>query len=392
MKGFSAIWCAWIKQIVTGGSVGIQVNDEIGNFFQTKRGLRQGDPLSPVLFNIVADMLAVLVSRARECGQIKGVVPHLVDGGLSILQYADDTVLFLGDDIEQAKNLKLVLCTFEKLSGLKINFHKSELFCLGGTKRKTETYIQIFGCREGSFPFKYLGIPMGQHKLTNRDWSQIEERFHKKLSSWKGKLLSAGGRLVLINSVLSSLPMYMLSFFRIPKGVLKKLDYYRSRFYWQCEEHNKKYRLARWSIFCEPKSVGGLGITNLEVQNICLLSNRLFKLLNEDGTWQTLLRRKYLGNKTLARVTKQPGDSHFWSGLMEIKDHLLSRGSFRVQGGSQIRFWGDLWICYKPFMIRYPNLYGIVRKKHALVAKVISTTTPLKISFRRALVRDNLIS
>ena len=217
-------------------------------------------------------MLAILVSRARESNQVKGVVPYLVDSGLSILQYADDTVLFLEDDLEQAKNMKVVLCAFEKLSGLKINLHKSELFCLGDAKAKTETYIQIFGCKEGSFPFKYLGIPMSHHKLANKDWGQIEERFQKRLSSWKGKLLSTGGRLVLINSVLSSLPMFMLSLFRIPKGVLKRLDYYRSRFFWQCDEHKKKYRLARWSILCEPKSLGGLGITNLDVQNICLLS------------------------------------------------------------------------------------------------------------------------
>ena len=85
----------------------------------------------------------------------------------------------------------------------------------------------------------------------------------------------------------------MLSFSKIPKGVLKKLDYYRSRFFWQCDEHTKKYRLAKWSILCEPKSIGGLGITNLEVHNVCLLSKWLFKLMNEEGIWQTLLRRKY---------------------------------------------------------------------------------------------------
>ena len=71
--------------IVSGGSVGVKINDGIGDFFQTKTGLRQGDPLSPVLFNVVADMLAVLISRARENEQIKGLVPHPVDGGLSIL-------------------------------------------------------------------------------------------------------------------------------------------------------------------------------------------------------------------------------------------------------------------------------------------------------------------
>ena len=80
------------------------------------------------------------------------------------------------------------------------------------------------------------------------------------MSSWKGKHLSVGGRLVLINLVLSSLAMFMLSFFEVPKGILEKLDYYRSRFFWQCEEHKKKYRLAKWSILCKPKECGALGI------------------------------------------------------------------------------------------------------------------------------------
>jgi hypothetical protein len=78
---------------------------------------------------------------------------------------------------------------------------------------------------------------MHHRKLSNKVWIIIEEKFQKKLSSWKGKLLSVGGRLVLINSVLTSLAMYILSFFELPKGVLRKLDYYRSRFYWQCDEH-----------------------------------------------------------------------------------------------------------------------------------------------------------
>jgi hypothetical protein len=126
---------------------------------------------------------------------------------------------------------------------------------------------------------------MGHRKLSNKDWSVVEERFQKKLSSWKGKLLSSGGRLVLINSILSSLLMFMMSFFRIPKGVLNKLDYYKSRFFWQCDGHKKKYILAKWSILHKPKSLGGLGIIDLEVQNKCLLSKWLFKLINDEGVW-----------------------------------------------------------------------------------------------------------
>ena len=245
MKGFSPKWCSWVKSFISGGSVAVNVNNEIGHYFQTRKGLRQGDPLSPLLFNIIADMLPVLIKRAKEHGQIRGVIPHLIDGGLSILQYADDTILFMEDDLEQACNMKLLLCAFEQASGLKINFHKSELFCFGEAQTHAETYMEIFACKQGDLPLKYLGIPIHFKKLRNSDWKMVEERFEKRLSSWKGKHLSIGSRLTLINSVLSSLPMYMMSFFEIPKGVLKKLDYFRSRFYWQGDESRRKYRLAK---------------------------------------------------------------------------------------------------------------------------------------------------
>jgi hypothetical protein len=142
----------------------------------------------------------------------------------------------------------------------------------------------------------------------------------------------------------------MMSFFRIPKGVLEKLDYYRSRFFWQCDEHKRKYRLAKWSILHKPVSVGGLGIIDLDTQNKCLLSKWVYKLLNEDGVWQQILRRKYLKGKTLSQAVRKAGDSHFWSGLMEVKDLVLRRGRFKVQDGTQARFWEDKWLGKDPLM------------------------------------------
>ena len=115
------------------------------------------------------------------------------------------------------------------------------MFCFGSAKEKNKEYTELFVCKEGALLFKYLGIPMHFHKLTKKDWVHIEECFQKKLSSWKGKLLSYGGSLVLINSVLSSLAMFMMSFFEVPKGILKKLDFYRSAFFWQGDNHKKKY-------------------------------------------------------------------------------------------------------------------------------------------------------
>ena len=71
MKGFSPIWCEWIAKVMTRGSVVVKVNDNLGHYFQTKKGVRQGDPLSPILFNIVVDMLAILILRAKEAEQVQ---------------------------------------------------------------------------------------------------------------------------------------------------------------------------------------------------------------------------------------------------------------------------------------------------------------------------------
>jgi hypothetical protein len=114
-------------------------------------------------------MLAVLIKRAKPDGQIKGVIPHLVDDGLSILQYADNTILFMEHNLDKARNMKLLLSAFEELLGLKNNFHKSEIFYFGKANDLEPQYEQLFGCKKCLFPFRYLGIPMHFRRLNNKD-------------------------------------------------------------------------------------------------------------------------------------------------------------------------------------------------------------------------------
>ena len=145
------------------------MNDDIGRYFQTHKGFRQGDPMSPILFNIVVDMLTILKGWAKDAGQVGGLVRHLVEGGVSILQYADDTIIFMEHDLAKARNMKLVLSLFKQLIELKINFNKSELFCFGRAKEEQEAYKQLFGCELGTLPFSYLGIPIHHRKLSNKE-------------------------------------------------------------------------------------------------------------------------------------------------------------------------------------------------------------------------------
>jgi hypothetical protein len=140
---------------------------------------------------------------------------------------------------------------------------------------------------------------------------------------------------------------------------------------------------------CQPKDQGGLGIQNLDIQNKCLLSKWLFKLLNEDGIWQELLRNKYIKNKTLGSCVKKPTDSHFWKSLMNIRDSFMELGSFKLKDGSQTRFWYDTWLGDKPLKDKFPSLFNIVRSKQDSVAQVLRSV-PFNISFRRNLVGPNL--
>ena len=129
-KGFDAGFVHRIEQLVSGGQTAISINGQVGPYFRNKRGVRQGDPLSPLLFNFVVEALSAMLSAAYAAGHIQGVVPHLFPGGVSHLQYADDTLILIQANDEAVANLKFILLCFEDMSGLKINFHKSEVFVL----------------------------------------------------------------------------------------------------------------------------------------------------------------------------------------------------------------------------------------------------------------------
>lgn len=107
-KGFPSKYIGWVKQTVERGKVAVMVNDQIGPFFETKKGLRQGDPFSPILFNIAIDVLNLLLLKAQDLGLVQGLVQNLIPNGISMLQYADDTIFMFRDNLESARNLKLI--------------------------------------------------------------------------------------------------------------------------------------------------------------------------------------------------------------------------------------------------------------------------------------------
>jgi hypothetical protein len=156
-KNFPEKWVEWMKQIIEGGKVGININGEVGHFFNTYKGLRKGDPLSPLLFNLVSDALATMLSNAKTAGEIKGLVPHLIEGGITHLQYADDTVIFLNMDDQSIIYTKILLYCFENMFGLKINYKKSKVFALGCSEEETTRVAQMLNCNIGHLSYEVFG-------------------------------------------------------------------------------------------------------------------------------------------------------------------------------------------------------------------------------------------
>jgi hypothetical protein len=145
-------------QLVSEGQTAINVNDEIGPFFRNARGVQQGDPVLPILFDFIVDALAAMISRAREAGHIKGVVDHLIPGRITHLQYADDTMILLDPSDEGISNLKLIKLCFEDMSGLKINLSKSELVVVGKPAAERVRIGRLLNCKLVDFPITYMGL------------------------------------------------------------------------------------------------------------------------------------------------------------------------------------------------------------------------------------------
>ena len=195
-------------------------------FFGSSRGLRQGDPLSPLLFLLIMEVLSRILKKTEENNLIRrfqvGAV-NSVGVQISHLLFADDIILFCDASREQLLSIRLLLSCFQAFTGLKVNVGKSEIAPVGEVNNLV-ALASILQCRVGSLPMKFLGMLLGTSFKTASIWNPILEKMQKKLSGWKRLYLSKGGRLTLLKSTLSSLPMYFLSLFTIPKAMATRME------------------------------------------------------------------------------------------------------------------------------------------------------------------------
>lgn len=182
------------------------LNGVPGKWIQCKKGLRQGDPLSPYLFIIVADLLQRLILDASTRGLLEH--PLFQDLTHPVLQYADDTLIIVKADAAQLSCLKDILDQFSSYTGLSINFDKSTFVPIDIHHDTSRMLAAIFGCSVACFPQTYLGLPLTVTKLKQSELQSIIRAVEGYIPTWCGKALTPSWRTVLVNSVLSARVVY----------------------------------------------------------------------------------------------------------------------------------------------------------------------------------------
>jgi hypothetical protein len=312
---------------------------------------------------------------------IKGF--HVGGNGVVIshLQFADDTLCIGEASVQNLWTLKSILWGFHMVSGLKVNLWKS---CLMGVNTQVDFVdlaCSFLNCRQGQFPFKYLGLLVGANPRRLSTWDPLIVYLKTRLNSWGKKHISLGGRILLINSVLNSIPIFFMSFLKMPSQVVKTVVRIQREFLWGGVRGGRKISWLSWKMVCKEKREGGLGVRDVRVVNLSLLTKWRWKLLqNEPALWKDVLVAKY-GTRLLHFVIFNgiPGGriaSCWWKDICAIEDCVQSKKWFaeaskrRVNNGVSTFFWSQVWIGEVALAEVFPRLFSLSLEREAVVSEV----------------------
>eukprot|EP00253_Pinus_taeda_P010995 PITA_10995 len=344
--GFEKRWIEWIFSMISTPIFSILVNGIPIDTFNATRGIRQGDSISPFLFILAAEGLGRIIRRELREKRIKGLKPWGNNLAITHQQFVDDIMLFGEVTIKEMRMIKKVLDIFMKASGMEVNKEKSCTFIFN-TPEAIKTHLtRTLGFRQGDLPTKYLGNQLDIHPTRMKNWQEVIDKIKKRLASWSFRSLNIASRIVLLKSVLQSIPIYPLSIRAASKGVCAKMKEIFGKFIWGGPKQQRKWALVSWKNLVKRKE-GGLGIRDPEMLNNILGAKLWWRWLQGGkDVWKIIWELKYNMPESTAgklRIEEVPKGSSIWDLASQNRDVVNKHAFWEIQEGGNAKFWEDGW-------------------------------------------------
>lgn len=361
--GFHPVMVNWINSLISSPSFSICVNGSSEGFFHGKRGLRQGDPISPYLFTIVMEGLSIILKRCIEEEANFAYHQGCEDLKLTHLCFADDLFIFSRGDLVSVEVIKRALQAFSMKSGLSPSLEKSEVFFGNVSGDVKNAILTCLPYRTGVFPIRYLGVPLSPVRLQVRDFNPLVVNLKNRLLNWKHKFLSYGGRRQLILSVLYSMQTFWMSVFLIPAATIHEIEQLCRDFLWNRLDGQMGKSRVSWEVVCSPVKYGGLGMKRLGMWNRCMLFKHIWDILTRrDSMWVRWIHSNCIKGRNFWVIKKRNEWSWLIRTLLDLRPQCRRFFISNVGDGVATHAWEDTWNEHGPLIqtisYRFINGHG----------------------------------
>eukprot|EP00253_Pinus_taeda_P019238 PITA_19238 len=345
--GFSLQFINLIKACIGNPWIAPLVNGRPTNFFQAQRGIRQGCPLSPSLYILMAESLSRKLAEEKIRGNIPSLKAFQGAEGQNHALFADDTILLAGASTRIARSINATLNKYCRVSGALINENKTEVYSWNIEQRELSDITTILGFKGHSNwdSFRYLGLPISSGSNKRSLWSELISKIKAKIAVWGGHWLTKGGKVILIKAVLSALPIYQAAFLFAPRNVTEQISKLLRDFLWQGGKGNEnKIHLVKWDVVKKTQADGGLQIRDPALINLALGGKILWKLLHEPThPVSEILRTKYRPNINLSNLqnANTANSTQVWK-LCCKSSKFFIKHVYKIPGnGKHTHLWND---------------------------------------------------
>lgn len=320
-----------IMKCITTVSYQILINGQPSSPFTPERGLRQGDPLSPYLFVLCADVLSGLIRAEVTSQNIHGVKIARTAPQISHLFFADDILLFSKANKSEAEKIMSILTRYKRASGQVVNLDKSEAtFSRNVPSEDIQTICEIMGVKAVEAQSRYLGFPVPFGRSKKVIFTGVMDRVWKKLKGWKERFLSRAGKETLIKAVAQAIPNYILSWYKLPEGCCNDIDSMLAKFWWGSKEEERKIHWMSWAKLSKAKERGGLGFRGFSDFNKALLGKHCWRLSNrDDSLLGKVLKSRYYPRVPFLEAKAGYQPSYGWRSIISAREVVKEGGRWK---------------------------------------------------------------